>query len=84
MSREIIPPGMYPLSDPPPNSLFTLDTRQTAEALGISPRTVGELARSGKLLFKFVSSSGKYQCLHSDIASYQREQARKQQGRTGA
>ena len=72
MNRERTP-GMYPIADPPPDSLFVHDTRTAAELLNISPRLVRELARSRRLLFKFVPSTGKYQCPQADIDSYERE-----------
>ena len=77
MSRgnEPIPPGLYPLSEPPPDSLFIHDTRQAAELLGVPPVQIMRLARSGKLLFKYVEETGTYQCSQADVDSYQQETA---------
>ena len=64
-----------------PDHVFTHDTRQSAAQLDLSPREVMKLARTGKLLFRFVA--GKYQCPQADIDSYQREMTWRQQEQLG-
>ncbi len=58
---------VYPLWISEGESAFIYDTRAAAEQLNISEREVMQLARSGRLLFKFVA--GKFRCSEADIES---------------